>query len=525
MSFSKTLQKQDTRREWIRKAAAISTATALPEASAHGSAAPAPIIIDPAPLFDISPHLYEQFMEPLGVTDSSVEACWDYTSDDWREDFVDVVRDLAPGVIRFGGDFSRYYKWREGVGPVEKRPWMRNYSWGGKETNRVGTDEFVGFCRRVGAEPLYCVNFESDGIEWFKHTPEGNRSGTAIEAADWVSYANDPDSKERKGNGVYQPYNIKLWQIGNETSYLKNGFSKAQAIAHTIAFAKAMRQRDPSIQLIGWGDKKRGKNELWAVDMLRDAGDYLNYVAIHMGRSPRRQDTVLSDLRYQADPERAWHELLDLSNTIEGRITELENAISSQKSSAGIAVTEGHLSLKPHNMNHILFEWLSAVYHARSYNIYQRHGARVKIAAAADFNGNRWSTLAVRAPAPRGKSFLMPVGSIARLFKGHNGEQGVGISSAPSSLDIAAARTGNRLFLHVLNLEFRQSVEASFVVHGRNISAARIFEIAPDNLRQYVNQDQPNVFMPIEKTVTSGEGWKWRFPAGSVTAVELDLGV
>ncbi len=36
------------------------------------------ISIDPKPLFDISPHLYMQFMEPLGTTDSSVEAAWDY---------------------------------------------------------------------------------------------------------------------------------------------------------------------------------------------------------------------------------------------------------------------------------------------------------------------------------------------------------------------------------------------------------------------------------------------------------------
>jgi len=32
------------------------------------------IVLDPTPRFEISPHLYMQFMEPLGVTDSSVEA-------------------------------------------------------------------------------------------------------------------------------------------------------------------------------------------------------------------------------------------------------------------------------------------------------------------------------------------------------------------------------------------------------------------------------------------------------------------
>ena len=114
-----------------------------------------------------------QFMEPLGVTDASVEASWDYDRDDWRKDFVDTVKDLAPGAMRFGGLFSRHYKWREGVGPAAKRPAMRNYFWGGKETNRVGTHEFVDFCRRVGAEPFYCVNFLSDGEKRFLHDSRG----------------------------------------------------------------------------------------------------------------------------------------------------------------------------------------------------------------------------------------------------------------------------------------------------------------------------------------------------------------
>src|SRR6185436_18411446 len=70
------------------------------EAAASSGAA---IKIDPAPRFEISPHLYMQFMEPLGVTDPSVEAAWDYETDNWRKDFIETTRDLAPGMMRFGG--------------------------------------------------------------------------------------------------------------------------------------------------------------------------------------------------------------------------------------------------------------------------------------------------------------------------------------------------------------------------------------------------------------------------------------
>ena len=116
--------------------------------------------------------------------------------------------------------------------------------------------------------------------------PEGNRSGNAQEAAEWVSYANDPDHRERKSNGAPQPLNIKLWQIGNETSYGNATFTKDEAIAHTIEFSRAMKVRDRSIELIGWGDRGRG-GDLWADDLLKRAAEYIDYVAIHMGMGPR----------------------------------------------------------------------------------------------------------------------------------------------------------------------------------------------------------------------------------------------
>ena len=506
------------RREFLQWAAAAAVAQ-----SAVADTDPNAVVVDPQPRFDISPHLYMQFMEPLGATDSSVEGSWDYESDDWRKDFVAVVRDLAPDAIRFGGLFSRYYHWREGVGPAARRPTMRNYVWGGKETNRVGTYEFVDLCRRVGAEPFYCVNFLSDGEARYRSTREGNRSGDALEAADWVSYANDPDNRERKSNGAAGPLNIKIWQIGNETSYGNATFTKDESIAHTLEFAKAMKARDRSIRLIGWGD--RGRNAgLWAGDLVRRAGEYFDLVAIHMmGQSPKRPDTVLNGLDYQGEPEKAWAELLELSDVIEKRLSELEQALAGAGSTAGIAITEGHLSLSPHNTNPLLFEWLSAVYHARSLNIYQRHGAKVQIATAADFQGNRWTNTAVMLPTPRGNSFLMPVGSIARLFKKYNGRQGVEVKSAPSGLDIAASRSGGTIYLHVANLDYKKAVEAPLVVNGMSVTGGRVLEIAPDNPRAYVNQDHPDVFRPQERAIASGVVAKWRFPARSVSAVQLEV--
>jgi alpha-L-arabinofuranosidase len=280
---------------------------------------------------------------------------------------------------------------------------------------------------------------------------------------------------------------------------------------HTIEFARAMRQVDPSVKLIGWGD--RGSDGgFWATDMENQAGDLIDFIAIHMmGQIPKQPDTVLSGLRFEQDPARAWEELVELSNAVERRVEEVEHA--TQKP---IAITEGHLSLSPHNANPILCEWLSSVYHARSMNIYQRHGDRIRIATASDFQGNHWATTAVITPTPYGRSYLMPVGSIARLFRRFNGTHAVAVDSAPEGLDIAASRSGDKLFLHVVNVQYDRAVEASFP----GTIGGRIIEIAPENPRSYVNQDQPDVFLPRETKLSAAY---WQFPPRSVSAVELQL--
>ena len=76
----------------------------------------------------------------------------------------------------------------------------------------------------MGAEPILAINFAADGRPEYIDTALGeHRAGTAEEAADLVSYCNDPDNAERKANGREKPWNVRVWQIGNETSYPAEG--------------------------------------------------------------------------------------------------------------------------------------------------------------------------------------------------------------------------------------------------------------------------------------------------------------
>ena len=471
------------------------------------------LAIDPKPCFDLSPYLYMQFMEPLGVTDGSVEAAWDLHGDHWRNDFVEVTSQLAPALIRWGGCFSSYYRWKEGVGPRTQRVPMENLLWGGWESNQIGTAEFVEFCRQVGADPLMCVNFEGDGRQRWAVSPHGSpRAAGPEEAAAWVDYCNNPANATRIAHGLNKPCTIPLWQIGNETSYDRKGFDCETAAQKTLAFAKAMHKTDPKIALIGWGDSG------WAKRMIEIAGEELKYVAFHHHPGASK-DSPLQGTDYRKDPARTWQFLMDGHKSHEAKIREIRQETAG--SGISLALTESHFSLPGPNRCAVLSSWAAGVAMARFLNVHTRHGDVLKIATAADFCGTRWTNNAVMLPVPagNGKAFMMPVARVMGLYRAHVGAKAVRVTKTPDELDVTASRTGNRVFLHVVNTSRTRSIAARPTVGGMSIRAGSVFQIATDPEFE-VWSAVAEVLAPQRKPLDL-KG-PWTFPPASVSAVELD---
>ncbi|MGQ9731395.1 MAG: alpha-L-arabinofuranosidase [Candidatus Zipacnadales bacterium] len=473
------------------------------------------LVVDPTPQFELSPYLYMQFMEPLGTTDGSVAAAWDFGQDCWREEVIEATRELAPTMIRWGGCFASYYRWKEGVSPRHRRRPMLNLLWGGVETNQVGTHEFVEFCRLTGAEPLITVNFESDGRKYWARDPKGNvRSGDAKEAAEWVRYCNNPRSAERQAHGVKEPYDVRFWQIGNETSYDRNAFDLDTAARKTIAFAQAMRREDPDIKLIGWGDSG------WAQGMIEKAGEHLDYLAFHHMFNPDRCDPepVLQGIQYRKDAARTWEVLMQARDLHEGRLRSMCEQVAG--SQMPLALTECHFSIPGRNRCEVMSTWATGVAYARLLNLHERYGKHLKIATAADFCGTRWQVNALMSPGPRGRPYLMPVALVMRLYRHHSGEQALKTPRVPEGLDVTASRTGDRLFLHVVNTRRSQSIETTVTVEGLKITSGRVFEMAGDPEYEVIEIDAEGV--PVTEKLWPSTN-RWRFPAASVSAVELDV--
>ena len=474
------------------------------------------LVIDPVPLFELSPYLYMQFMEPLGATDGSVEAAWDHTTDRWRDDVLTVTRDLAPTMMRWGGIFVDFYRWREGVGPRNQRPSMLNLLWGGVESNQIGTMEFVDFCKTVGAAPLICVNFESDGRQQYMKSKDSIRTADAKEAAAWVAYCNDPRNAEREAHGSAAPLGVHHWQIGNETSYDKNGFNFETAARKTVEFARAMRAADPNIRLIAWGDSD------WASRMADAAGEHVHYLAFHHMFDPdSRERPVLRGEVYRRDPDATWAQLMNAWQTHDAKIRRVRDSRGARQ--IPLALTECHFTIPGRDRGDVLSTWAAGVSYARILNNHQRHGDVLKIATAADFCGTRWQNNAVIIPVPKGsgRAYLQPVARVMQLYRHHVGTHAIKVDGTPEGLDVVASRRDNTLFLHVANTRRAKSVTAALHVTGSTIRGGRVFEIAEDSTIELSYLNSADVMKTVEKPMSAPA--VWNFPPASVSAVELEI--
>jgi len=326
-----------------------------------------------------------------------------------------------------------------------------------------------------------------------------------------VGYCNDPANALRREHGVKDPYNVRLWQIGNETSYGAE-IDVDTAAKKTLEFARAMRKADPTIDIIGWGDTG------WAARMAEIAGRELQYIAFHNGFGPGGEGSPLHGIEYRKDPAKTWAYLMKTCKTQEAKLDDMRSQVA--KYGIPLAMTECHFGLPGRNRCEVLSTWAAGVANARIMNVHERNGDLLKIATLADFCGTRWQNNAIMIPVPGGRPFMMPVAMAMSLYRKHSGKQSVAVARTPDGLDVTASRTGDRLFLHVVNTRRTQPVTCDFQIQGRKIAEGQVhwFDLDPEF---EVFEYHPECVFAKEKTLNLDRAWT--FPAASVSAVELTM--
>ena len=193
----------------------------------------------------------------------------------FRKDVIAEIKELGVPIIRYpGGNFVSGYNWLDGVGPRDKRPRVLEKAWNSIETNQFGINEFVTWCRAVGAEPLLGLNFGT---------------GTAEMAAALVEYCNQEKGTKwsdlRRQHGFEKPHHVKHWCLGNE-------MDGPWQIGHLPAreyglkardAALQMRAVDPSIQLVACGSSGPAMPTYleWDRQTLEECYDQVDALSLH----------------------------------------------------------------------------------------------------------------------------------------------------------------------------------------------------------------------------------------------------
>jgi alpha-L-arabinofuranosidase len=192
----------------------------------------------------------------------------------FRKDVMQAVKDLRASIIRWpGGNFVSGYNWMDGIGPIAQRPKKKELAWHTIEPNLVGTDEFLQYAERIGAQPYIPVNLGTGSLD---------------DARNWVEYCNSDTgtyyANLRASNGRVAPYNVKYWGLGNEMDgWWQMGAKNAEDYGKfALQAAKLMKWVDPSIKLTLCGMSLWNSGTAdWNRTVLNHVGGYADYISLH----------------------------------------------------------------------------------------------------------------------------------------------------------------------------------------------------------------------------------------------------
>lgn len=425
-------------------------------------------------------------------------------------EMIELSRALRTPIVRFGGNFTSGYHWRDGVGPLDRRVSMLNQAWGIPEYNHFGTDEFLRFCRLIGAEPQIALNLGS---------------GTSEEAAQWVQYV-----KERWGDGR----GGLLWELGNELwGTFQIGYPTLERVAErTRVFASAVRAADASARRIATGQDPDRFRE-WNAQLLALPTGSFEYLATHfvVGTASVR--------RSEASPDFVAEAALALPVGLERLLRQMKEQIAeypAHRDRVRIAFTEwlfwGRDDRVPrfHNLG-------GALCAAGFLNTLLRVADFVPIAdmtGLIEFGGI-WKK--------RSRVYATPAYYAFRLYStadiaipvasqihgpGYDVREGnVRIPEIPDVpyLDVTAAlnEPGNRLTLFAVNRHLHRDVPARIRLKGFPATAnARVFTLSGSSIYQHNDEVRPEAVVPLESFAAAGEEFSYTFPRASVTRLELE---
>ncbi len=550
------------RREFLQKSLAsagflIAAGASFPYAWSESKSVDSRIeVLTGEPLGIISPNLYGHFTENLsGVIYDGV---WVGTNskipniDGIRKELVEEMRKIKAPVVRFpGGCFADSYDWRDGIGPVDKRPRRTNF-WNGGETkeapashrydpNEFGTNEFVHFCKLIGSEPYLAANLRSLPAEEFYR---------------WVEYCNSPAGSTtladtRVAAGFKDPFNVRFWGVGNESWGCGGNFTAQEYAVEFRRFTTWVPRFGQELSFIGSGPNvddwawtrgffeeiaRKGRHELRGI-----YGWALHHYAWNLSRG-RTNNWVEGKGEALKFDSVDWYELLREGERMEGLINGHWQVMSEEDPEHWVKLIIDEWGpwyrpgseATPGDQLEQMPTLRDAVFSGMTLDLFNRHPEKIAMANCAQLI-NCLNSLYL---AHEDKFVVTPVGHVFAMYAAHQGGQGLRtILSAPTieydrdgksasfwGLKGSASLHDKNLILTVVNPHVSDSRDTEIVVRGATATAGSATVLTNSDIHAHNTFEQRQTVVPETKALEiSGRTLQYTFPPASVTKLALTL--
>ena len=462
------------------------------------------------------------------------------------------MRKIKASVIRFpGGCFADSYDWRDGIGPAEKRPRRTNF-WANAETekapsshrydpNAVGTNEFVHFCKLIGAEPYLAANVRSLPASAFQQ---------------WVEYCNSPAGSTtladaRGAAGYPDPFRVKYWGVGNESWGCGGEFTPQEYAVEFRRYSTWLPQFDDELKLIASGPNtdewfwtrefleevlRKGRGELHRI-----YGMALHHYAWNLSRG-KTQDWDAGKGEAVKFDQVDWYELLREGQRMEGLITghwqvlsefDLEHRVKLVVDEwgpwyrPGSGATSGNLLEQMPTLR-------DAVFSGMTLDIFNRHPEKVAMANCAQLI-NCLNSLYL---AHEDKFVITPVGHVFELYASHQGGEALRTIFSASNLHYdrdgrsapfwglsgSASVRDKSLTITAVNPSTNEPRLVEIALRGATAGEATMKFLSNPDIHAHNTFDQRDVVVPQTKALSSTGGvLVVEFPPASVAALNIQL--
>jgi alpha-L-arabinofuranosidase len=547
------------RREFLRDSALAAAVSFVPKFStlslAQSADARIEVVLDEI-VGTISPNIYSHFVENLsGVVYDGIwvgENSSVPNISGIRKELVDEMSKINPAVVRFpGGCFADSYDWRDGIGPLDKRPRRTNF-WNGGEApdapashrydpNRFGTNEFAHFCRLIGAQPYLAANVRSLPAEQFYR---------------WVEYCNSPAGSttladERAASGYKDAFNVKYWGVGNESWGCGGNFTPQEYATEFRRFTTWVPEYGEKLNFIASGSNvddwswtrgfleevvRKGKGLLRSV-----YGLALHHYAWNLSRGRTQDWNEGKGDALKFDPV-DWYELLREGDRMEHLIQGHWQVMSEQDPEHMVKLVVDEWGpwyrpgseATPGDQLEQMPTLRDAVFSGMTLDIFNRHPEKVAMANCAQLI-NCLNSLYL---AHENRFVVTPVGHVFAMYAAHQGGDSVRtMFSAPAiyydrdgkrssfwGLRGSASLKGKQLVLTAVNPDVKNDLEAQVVTHGARVKSVKATVLTAADIHAHNSFDQRRVVVPEMKNVdVKGPAVMFTFPPASVTKLELSL--